>query len=89
MAYVITGTATFSTQARRDAARTRVDAAIAAFSFINRSTVFTAGITHPTTTTMTVSIETDVNPGELGKAIYDAWVQSNRHDSGYLSVNKI
>jgi hypothetical protein len=92
MAYIITGTFTFSSQANRDAARTRLDAALLAYSYTPLATAFTAGITNPTTTTMTVSI-LDGNDGNtaaaMSKSIYDALVVSNRHTAGFLSVNKI
>lgn len=90
MPYIITGTATFSSQANRDAARTRLDAAIATYNLINVTTVFNPGITHPTTTTMTISVDVDGHdPGAVHKSIYDAWVASNRPVTCYLSVNKV
>jgi hypothetical protein len=93
MAYVITGTLTFSSQANRDAARSRIDTAISVYNYTNRSgTIFTAGIAHPTTTTLTISVESgndDSTAASFAAAIYNAAVQSNRHSSGYLSVNKL
>lgn len=93
MPYIITGTATFSTQANRDAALTRVNNALASFSYSNLATPgFSAGIQTPTTTTITISIQdgvSDTTAAALAKAIYDAWTSSNRHSSGFLSINKI
>lgn len=95
MVYIITGTATFSSQANRDAARTRLDAALLAYSLSAYATTFTAGITHPTTTTMTVSFSFDGDQDTMvaaAKSIYDAWIGTGgaaRHTTGYLSVNKV
>lgn len=91
MAYTITGTFTFSTQANRDAAKTRLDTALFAYSYTNFASVFTAGIALPNTTTLTVSIQdgnTESTAMAMSKAILDAIVASNRHTAGYLSVNK-
>ena len=94
MPYTITGTATFSSQANRDSARTRLDTALLAYSLVNTATVaFSAGITQPTTTTMTVSftVPDGTDAGLVAKAIYDAWIGTGgaaRHTLGYLSVNK-
>lgn len=92
MAYIITANLVFSSQSNRDAARTRIDAAVAAHNVVNRATALTAGITNPTTTSITISIQTAIEDGDeaaaLGRSIYDAAVVSNRHTSGYLSVNR-
>lgn len=92
MAYTITGTLTFSSQANRDAALTRLNTALVGYSYTNWASAFTAGITTPTTTTITISIQ-DGEDGENAKAIAEALkaaaVSVNRHTSGYLSVNKI
>lgn len=93
MAYIITGTATFSSQSNRDAALTRLNDAIASYSLTSRTTVgFPAGIGTPDTTTITVSFEggtDDANAAAISNAIYDAWVSKNRQTRGYLSVSKI
>lgn len=93
MAYVITSNLTYSSQAFRDAARTRIDAVIAAHNVLNRATIFPGGVTNPTTTTIAISIETAINDasvsGTLAREIYDAATSSNRHSSGWISVNKI
>ena len=96
MPYIITGTATFSSQANRDAAVTRVNTAIA--PYVSAGTIspfatpgFSAGLNTPTTTTMTVSYSVgteDTTAATVAKAVYDAWIASNRHTVGYLSVNK-
>lgn len=92
MTYTITGTATYASQANRDAARTRVDTAMSGYGVGNATTVFSAGINNPTTTTMTVSVqiltEDPALASEIQKAIYDAWTLTNRNTSGYLSVSK-
>jgi response regulator of citrate/malate metabolism len=92
MAIYITGTLTFSTQANRDAALTRINTAIAPYSYTTVATTFAAGITTPTTTTITVSIdgfEDAATAATVAKALYDAAVSVNRHTSGYLSVSKV
>jgi hypothetical protein len=93
MAYLITGTATFSSQANRDAAVTRVQTAISGLPLTDTATIgFLAGLVNPTTTTMTVSYTVagdDSAAMDAAKAIYGAWVTTNRNTSGYLSVNKL
>lgn len=91
MAQMITGTATFSSQANRDAALTRVNAVISSYSLTAIPAVgFSAGVTTPTTTTMSVSFTDLALDGQIAaKAIYDAWVQSNRHTSGWLALSSI
>ena len=92
MPYIIAGTVTFSSQANRDAALTRVNAVLPGFTYSNVATAFNGGINTPNTTTITFSLSVGVDgdaASTLGKAIYDALVQSNRHTSGYLSVNKV
>lgn len=90
--YVITGTVTFSSQANRDAALTRVNNAVSGFTYTNVATVFTGGINTPNTTTITFSIvagENQTDAATLTKTIYDALTSANRQTSGYLSVNLI
>lgn len=95
MVYIITGTATFSSQANRDAARTRLDSALLSYSLSSYGTTFTAGIAQPTTTTMTVSFSFDgdaATAATAAKSIYDAWIGTGgtvRHTQGFLSVNKV
>lgn len=92
MAYVITGTLTFSTQANRDAALTRINTALSGYSYTNLATIFSAGVATPTTTTITISIQDgtdDQVAASIAKSIYDAAVATNRHTLGYLSVNKV
>jgi hypothetical protein len=93
MAYTITGTATFSSTAFRDAALSRVQTAVASYTYNNVATPgFSAGIQTPTATTLTVSIQNgnddSAAAAALAKAIYDAWTASNRHSSGFLSINR-
>lgn len=92
MPYLITGTATFSSQANRDAALTRVNAVLPGFSYSEVATTFQAGVKTPTATTITFSLmdgEDGAVAAALSKAIYDALIQSNRQTSGYLSVNYV
>lgn len=92
MAYIITGTLTFASQANRDAARTRINAAVALHAFTTRTTVFPAGVNNSGTTIITISVDAgnDANVAlALSKDIYDAAVALNRQTAGYLSVNKI
>jgi hypothetical protein len=95
MVYIISGTATFSSQANRDAARTRLDSALLSYSLTSYATTFTAGIAQPTTTTMTVSFSFDgdhTSVSNAAKAIYDAWIGTGgtaRHTLGFLSVSKV
>ena len=92
MAYIITGTVTFSSQANRDAALTRVNAVLPGFQYTPVSTVFNSGVNTPNNTTITFSFDAGSDgayASNLSKSIYDALVQSNRHNSGYLSVNKV
>lgn len=93
MPYIITGTATFSNQANRDAALARVNTAISSYPQLSAYTTpgFSAGVATPTTTTMTVSFidgTDDATAAAIAKAIYDAWVASNRHTQGFLSINR-
>jgi hypothetical protein len=92
--HTITGTATFSSQANRDAARTRVNTALLIYTYVNASgTIFTSGITHPTTTTITFALQIETNDDDevrnFRRAIYDALTAANRHTSGWLSSNKV
>jgi hypothetical protein len=93
MTYLITGTATFSTQTNRNSALTRVNAVLAGYQVTDQATLgFDAGVNTPTTTTMTISISCgndDAMCAQLGRDIYTAWTQSNRHTQGYLSINKV
>lgn len=92
MAYIITGTLTFSSQANRDAARTRINTALASHAFSTRTTVFPGGVNNSGTTIITISLDAGGDSSAalaLSKDIYDAAVQSNRPSAGYLSVNKI
>ena len=92
MAYTITGTLTSSTQANRDAALGRINTAMSSYNYTAIATAFTAGVATPTTTTITISIQDgtdDQMASGLANAIYNAATSSNRHTSGYLSVNKV
>ena len=92
MAYTITGTLTFSTQANRDAALGRINTAMSSYTYTAIATTFAAGVATPTTTTITISIQDgtdDQTASSLANAIYSAATSSNRHTSGYLSVNKV
>lgn len=91
--YYIVGICTFSSQANRDSARTRVDTAIAGVTFTNVTTVFTPGVNNPTTVTITVSIQLDIDDSTVAaaahKAIYDAIIASNRPTTCYLSFYRV
>ena len=92
MPYNITGSVTFSSQANRDAALTRVNTALSSYALTNVATVYPAGVNTSGTTAITISLQ-DGNDGEFTKsaadAIMSALVQSNRHTSGTLSVNRL
>jgi hypothetical protein len=88
MAYIVTASVTFASQANRDAAITRVNSAIAAYNYINTATVFAAGISSPTSTTMTLSMESLESPGGLTNAIWTAITSTGRPTSGFISLNK-
>jgi hypothetical protein len=93
MPYYITGTATFSSQANRDAARTRADTAVSGLSYVAEAVgSLVAGLTNPTTTTTTVSVRVDGTAAEaytMSQAILNAWVLSNRHTSGWIGISKV
>lgn len=92
MAIIITGTVTFSSQANRDAALTRVNAILPDFTYTNVPTVFSSGVKTPNATTITFSIDRSADPanaGVMAKAILSALTQSNRHTSGWISVNNV
>ena len=61
MRYIIAGTATFSSQANRDAAKARLDTAMAGYTYTAVATTFTPGINLPNTTSLTISIDADGN----------------------------
>lgn len=90
MAIIITGTVTFSSQANRDAALARVNAILPDFTYSNVATVFSGGVNTPNSTTITFSIDRTAdgaNVGAMANAILSALTQSNRHTSGWISVN--
>jgi len=89
MAYIVTASVTFASQANRDAAITRVNTAIASYNKANVATVFAAGIATPTSTTMTVSMESLEPPGTLTNAIWAAMTSTGRPTSGFISLNHI
>lgn len=92
MPYIITGSVTYTNQSQRDAAMTRVNTAMTPFVFINATSSIPAGINTSGTTIITISIQ-DGEDGVSAKAMLDALfgalVQTNRHTSGYVSVNKV
>lgn len=93
MSYIIAGTATFSSQANRDAARTRIDAAIASTNYVSYTTTFTAGVQNPTTTTMTISIKlvTEVSSEAANTltTLFTELTSSNRPTACYLSLTRM
>lgn len=92
MAYIITSSTTFSSQANRDAALTRVNNALSGETYTNRATTLAAGVTTSGTTVLNISIEVSSDPGiagTVGSAVLSALVASNRHTSGYVGVNKV
>ena len=92
MPYIITATLTYSSQANRDAARTRIDSAIAGLPLSALATALAAGINNPTTTTITISMRDGLDAttaSDAANAIYNASTQTNRHISGYLSINYV
>jgi hypothetical protein len=92
MPYTVTGSATFSSQANRDAAQTRVNSAIAGMAWAGYSSAFTAGVTTSGTTILNISIaitdNSDVTAANVLKAVIDALVLTNRHTSGWVGINK-
>ena len=92
MPYSVTGPATFSSQANRDAALSRVNSAIAGMAWTGYTTVFSAGVTTSGTTALNISIaitdNSDTTAAAVCKAVLDALVLTNRHTSGYIGVNK-
>lgn len=88
MAYIVTASVTFASQANRDAAITRVNTAISSYNKVNVATAFSAGIATPTSTTMTVSMESLEPPGVLTNAIWAAMTSTGRPTSGFISLNK-
>lgn len=92
MTYSITGSVTFQNQSQRDAAMTRVGTAMSGFTYVNATTSLPAGINTSGTTIITISIE-DGDDGVTAKtmadALFNALVQTNRHTSGWVSVNFI
>lgn len=91
MSRLITGTLTYSNQSNRDAALGRINNALSGYTIENFTTTLGSGITTPTSTTINISIRViaDEAADGAGAAILSAAVQSNRHSSGFLSVNKV
>lgn len=90
MRYIIAGTATFSSQANRDAAKARLDTAMAGYTYTAVATTFTPGISLPNTTSLTISIDADGNEA-VARGIYNdamtALTSTNRFTAGYLSMS--
>lgn len=96
MTYTITGTATFSKQVDRDAAKARLDIVLLTYPTLVPKAFgsFAAGVAMPTNTTMTVSFEDGVDgttAAAAAQAIYESWIGTgnSRNTLGYLSVNSI
>jgi hypothetical protein len=87
MAYIVTSSVTFASQAARDAAVTRVNNAVASYNKVNVTTAFSAGIATPTSTTMTISMESLEPPGVLTNAIWAAMTSTGRPTTGWISMN--
>lgn len=92
MPYTVTGSMTFSNQANRDAALTRINAAITGLMWIGFLTALPAGVTTSGTTVINISLrvtnDDETTAANIAKSILDAAVSSNRHTSGYIGVNK-
>lgn len=92
MPYWVSGAATFSTQANRDAAVTRVNAALSTLGLSAQSVGdLPAGVSTPTSTTMTLSFfvgNDSAAAAAASSALYSAWTSSNRHSQGYLTVSR-
>lgn len=93
MAYIITAQLTFSSSTNRSNAQTRVNNAIGIYNFFNRDTLLTTGGVSGSGSILNISIQAasdDHNEvRDIAQAIYDAAVASNRHTSGFMSVNKV
>lgn len=91
--YTITGTVTYSSQANRDAARTRLDTALSAFTYAGFTSGIGTGVTNSGTTAIIVSIESTIDGIETASALANslstALTSTNRWTSGALSVNTI
>lgn len=92
MLYTITGTFTFASQAFRDAAVTRVNNALASYTYTGLTTSFASGVNNVGTTVFTISLDVGTDPAtaaSCASALYSALVSTNRNTSGYMSVNKV
>jgi hypothetical protein len=88
----VTANLTFSSQANRDAAVGRVNAALAGVPYSPRQNYLTpaGGVVLPTSTTLQISIQVDesVDADEVARALFDAITSGTRHTAGWISVNK-
>lgn len=90
MAYRLTGLVTYSSQAFRDAARTRANTALSAFTYTNYTNAVGTGVTNVGTTQISFAIDVGSNDdvaNNIKNALYAALTSSNRHTSGWISVN--
>lgn len=93
MTYIITGTLNYASQANRDAAKTRVETALGSYVWSGRATTLSAGVSNPSSTTMTISIVISSEDPQVVKTVYDSvmtqLVSSGRHTSGWIGMNKL
>lgn len=91
--FAVTGTVTYSSQTNRDAALTRVNSALAAYSYISQTTAFPGGVNTSGTTVITFSLvftdSTIDNANACMSAIHTATTSSNRWTSGWISVGAL
>jgi hypothetical protein len=88
---IVVASLTYSSATNRNSALTRINSALSGYTYVDFDTSLPPGINTSGTTGITISIDVEDRDTafDLAKAIYDASVQSNRHTSGYLSVNRI
>lgn len=89
--YIVMANATWSTQAARDAALTRMNDAITSYNTKN-GTSLVAETTLPTNTSISVTIDTGedhVLSAEMFNGAYASWTQTGRFVSGWMSISRI
>jgi hypothetical protein len=91
--YTIIGTVTYSSQANRDAARSRLDTALAGITYSNFASNIATGVNNSGTTAITVSISLPDADGAIAgaalNAVLTAFTSSNRHTSGFVGVDYV
>lgn len=70
---------------------TRINSALGTFPYADETTAVGTGITTSGTTNIIISVSIDDRDTafDAAKALYDAAVQSTRHTSGWVSVNRV